>query len=57
MRSRRIEAALYGAIAIFAASSLTDTVLCGPDSSKGAYIIPDRWQDAIEASPPETARP
>lgn len=41
----RIEAALYGAVAMFVSSQVTDTVLYGLDSSKVAYIISDRWQE------------
>ena len=41
----RLEAALYGAVAMFVSSQVTDTVLYGLDSSKVAYIISDRWQE------------
>ena len=41
----RIEAALYGAVAMFVSSQVTDTVLYGLDSSKVAYIISDKWQE------------
>ena len=37
----RLEAALYGAVAMFVSSQVTDTVLYGLDSSKVAYIISD----------------
>lgn len=40
----RLEAALYGAVAMFVSSQVTDTVLYGLDSSKVAYIISDNWQ-------------
>lgn len=42
---RHIEAALYGAVAMFVSSQVTDTVLYGLDSSKVAYIISDKWQE------------
>ena len=41
----RLEAALYGAVAMFVSSQVTDTVLYGLDSSKVAYIISDNWQE------------
>ena len=41
----RLEAALYGAVAMFVSSQVTDTVLYGLDSSKVAYIISDKWQE------------
>lgn len=41
----RLEAALYGAVAMFVSSQVTDTVLYGLDSSKVAYIISDRWRE------------
>ena len=41
----RLEAALYGAVAMFVSSQVTDTVLYGLDSSKVAYIISDSWQE------------
>lgn len=41
----RIEAALYGAVAMFVSSQVTDTVLYGLDSSKVAYIISDQWRE------------
>lgn len=41
----RLEAALYGAVAMFVSSQVTDTVLYGLDSSKVVYIISDNWQE------------
>ena len=41
----RVEAALYGAVAIFVSGRVMDTVLYGLDTSKVAYIISDRWQE------------
>ena len=43
----RLEAALYGAVAMFVSSQVTDTVLYGLDSSKVAYIISDSWQEIV----------
>ena len=40
-----MEAALYGGVAMFVSSQVTDTVLYGLDSSKVAYIISDRWRE------------
>ena len=45
----RVEAALYGAVAIFVSSRVMDTVLYGLDTSKVAYIISDRWQSIADA--------
>lgn len=41
----RVEAALYGAVGIFVATRVMDTVLYGLDTSKVAYIISDRWEE------------
>ena len=41
----RVEAALYGAVAIFVSGRVMDTVLYGLDTSKVAYIISDCWQE------------
>lgn len=41
----RLEAALYGGVAMFVSSQVTDTVLYGLDSSKVAYIISDCWRE------------
>ena len=40
----RVEAALYGAVAIFVSARVMDTVLYGLDTSKVAYIISDNWR-------------
>ena len=40
----RVEAALYGAVAIFMSARVMDTVLYGLDTSKVAYIISDNWR-------------
>ena len=40
----RVEAALYGAVGLFVATRVMDTVLYGLDTSKVAYIISDRWE-------------
>ena len=39
-----VEAALYGAVGLFAATRVMDTVLYGLDTSKVAYIISDEWK-------------
>ena len=41
----RVEAALYGVVAIFVSGRVMDTVLYGLDTSKVAYIISDCWQE------------
>lgn len=41
----RVESALYGAVGIFVATRVMDTVLYGLDTSKVAYIISDRWEE------------
>lgn len=41
----RVEAALYGAVAIFVSGRVMDTVLYGLDTSKVAYIISDHWKE------------
>lgn len=41
----RVEAALYGAVGIFVATRVMDTVLYGLDTSKVAYIISDHWEE------------
>ena len=45
----RVEAALYGAVGIFVATRVMDTVLYGLDTSKVAYIISDRWEEVVRA--------
>ena len=40
-----VDAALYGAVGIFVATRVMDTVLYGLDTSKVAYIISDRWEE------------
>ena len=44
-----IEAALYGAIALFASAKVMDAVLYGLDLSKVAYIVSDHWQQTADA--------
>jgi uncharacterized membrane-anchored protein YitT (DUF2179 family) len=39
-----VESALYGLVALFIMSRLTDAVLYGLDTSKVAYIISDHWR-------------
>lgn len=39
----QIEAALYGAVAVFVSTKVMDTVLYGMDTSKVAYIISDQF--------------
>lgn len=39
-----IEAALYGAIALFVSAKVMDAVLYGLDTSKIAYIVSEQWQ-------------
>ena len=45
----RVEAALYGAVAIFVSTRVMDTVLYGLDTSKVAYVISDRWRLIADA--------
>lgn len=45
----RIEAALYGAVALYVSAKVMDTVLYGLDASKVAYIISDRWEEISRA--------
>lgn len=45
----RVEAGLYGLVALFVSSKVMDTVLYGLDTSKVAYIISDRWREAADA--------
>ena len=45
----RVEAALYGAVAIFVSARVMDTVLYGLDTSKVAYIISNHWQKISDA--------
>lgn len=42
--SAGVEAALYGAVGLFVATRVMDTVLYGLDTSKVAYIISDQWE-------------
>ena len=44
----RAEAALYGAVGLFVATRVMDTVLYGLDTSKVAYIISDQWEALIQ---------
>jgi len=44
----RVEAALYGGVAIFVSARVMDTVLYGLDISKVAYIISDHWRQISE---------
>lgn len=44
----RIEAALYGIVALFATARVMDTVLYGLDTSKLAYIVSDEWRRIAE---------
>lgn len=45
----RIEAALYGAAALYVSGKVMDTVLYGLNVSKMAYIVSDHWQAISEA--------
>ena len=45
----RVEAALYGAVAIFVSTKVMDTVLYGLDTSKVAYVISDHWRPIADA--------
>ena len=45
---RQIEAALYGAIALFVCAKVTDMVLYGLDASKIAYVVSERWQTVAD---------
>ena len=45
----RVEAALYGAVALFISARVMDTVLYGMDTSKVAYVISDRWREMADA--------
>lgn len=44
----RLETALYGGVAMFVSSQVTDTVLYGLDRSKVAYIVSDRWREIAQ---------
>lgn len=44
----QMEAALYGAVALFVSAKVMDTVLYGMDLSKVAYVISDRWQEIAQ---------
>ena len=44
----RVEAALYGVVALVVTSRVMDTVLYGMDTSKVAYIISDCWQQMAQ---------
>lgn len=44
----RLEAALYGVVALFVSARVTDTVLYGLDTSKVAYIISDSWRQIAD---------
>lgn len=46
---RKMEAALYGLIALYVSSKVLDLVLYGMDTSKVAYIITDCWQETCDA--------
>ncbi|MGN0836008.1 MAG: YitT family protein [Akkermansia sp.] len=52
----RIEAALYGAVALFVSARVMDTVLYGLDTSKVAYIVSDRWRQIADALMQERGR-
>ena len=43
-----VEAALYGAVALFVCTKVMDTVLYGMDTSKVAYIISDSWRQIAD---------
>lgn len=45
----RVDAALYGLMALFVASRVMDVVLYGMDTSKVAYIISARWKEIVAA--------
>jgi uncharacterized membrane-anchored protein YitT (DUF2179 family) len=45
----RVEAALYGVVALYVSSRVLDMVLYGMDTSKVAYIITDRWREITDA--------
>lgn len=45
----KVEAALYGLIALYVSSKVLDLVLYGMDTSKVAYIITDNWQETSDA--------
>ena len=44
----QMEAALYGAVALFVSAKVMDTVLYGMDLSKVAYVISDHWQEIAQ---------
>ena len=44
----QIETALYGAIALFASSKVTDVVLYGLNPAKMALIISDQWREVAD---------
>jgi Uncharacterized conserved protein len=45
----KVEAALYGLVALFVSSRVMDTVLYGLDASKVAFVITDRWRETADA--------
>lgn len=45
----RVEAGLYGLVALFLSTRVMDTMLYGMDTSKVAYIISDRWRETADA--------
>lgn len=45
----KVEAALYGLIALFVSSKVLDLVLYGMDTSKVAYVITDNWREISDA--------
>lgn len=52
----RLETALYGGVAMFVSSQVTDTVLYGMDLAKVAYIVSDRWREIAEVLMREQGR-
>lgn len=49
MAFRRVETALYGAVALYVAAKVMDAVLYGLNPAKVAYIISENWQTITDA--------
>lgn len=45
----RLEAALYGLVALYVSTLVMDTVLYGLDTAKVAYIISDAWREIADS--------
>lgn len=45
----KVEAALYGLVALYVSAKVMDWVLYGMDTSKVAYVITDKWKEISDA--------